>query len=970
MNKNNNISQCRRTAASRGTKASWPALLLAILLPPIAWSQDSTEEGLEAAPEKGIERALEEVTVTGTRIPRRDFASPSPIFTLDRLTIEFSGQPTLEETLNQQPQVQPDFGRSSNNPGDGTSRINLRGLGADRTLVLLNGRRLAPSGAGGAVDVNNLPQSLVERVEIITGGATTVYGSDAIAGVVNFVTVQDYEGFGLESSYYITEQGDSQIWDINGVWGTNFGDGRGNVTAFLGYLDREPSFASDRAISAVPFGTDFQGNLFASGSAATPEGNLVFPNIDLGNGPQPTRFDANGNIVPFVRPDDLYNFAPLNYLQTPLQRSSAGLFITWDLTNDIETYGEVTFTRNESSQTLAPVPAFDFFVTNLDNPFLSEQARGIAANQFEPVGPGLVGFGLARRLLELGSRIIDRERDYLRVVAGLRGALSDNWDFDAWVSYTDGDEVEMQRNGASRSRLAQGLLVDPANGQCLDPSGGCVPVNLFGPNNITNEAADYIRAAPFNNTTQREQKLASAYITGTPMDSWAGPIGMAFGLEWRSDKVNFEADAAFTNGDASGYLPESAINGEESVWEIYGEALVPLLADLPGARYLGLELGARYSEYDNAGSVESWKAGLQWEVIDGVRFRAIVQRSVRAPNLAEAFQEQVVNQSNFVGSNTSRDPCSASARPVENGNRERCIQQGIPADQVGVFEATPFFPADFISGGNPALVPENADTFTAGVVLTLPSTPDWQLAVDYFDLEVKDTIGPIDATGICFDPQNTANLFCDNIRRDAQSYNVVEVFEPISNRGQSRVEGIDTQLSWTGTLPGWAAVSDGEADLQINLMWTYLISKVIQENPASTAIECAGYFGFPCGGEFGGETFPKNRATTNFLYSSGAFNANLTWRWISGTDNGLTIAADLFGIPDPELAIPSIGSTSYFDLGLGYDFTDNIRGVLNVVNLLDENPPFVADQSFSNNADTTLYDIFGRSYQAAVYLRF
>lgn len=494
-------------------------------------------------------------------------------------------------------------------------------------------------------------------------------------------------------------------------------------------------------------------------------------------------------------------------------------------------------------------------------------------------------------------------------------------------------------------------------------------MNIFGPN-ISPDAADYIRAAPFNNTTQREQMLASAYVTGSPLNSWAGPIDMAFGIEWRQDKVNFEADAAFTNGDAVGYVPESAINGEESVWEIYGEAVIPLIIDRPGARYLGLELGGRYSDYDNAGSVESWKVGLQWEVIDGVRFRTILQRSVRAPNLAELFQEQVVNQSVFVGNNTSADPCSASARPEENGNRERCIAQGIPADQIGVYEATPFFPTDFIGGGNPALVPENADTFTAGVVLTLSAAPDWQLAIDYFDLEVEDTIGPIDVSSVCFDPLNTEDLFCDNIRRDARTYNVVEVFSPISNRGQSRVEGIDTQLSWGTSLPDWATAGDRSGTIGVNFMWTHLLSKIVQENPASTAIECAGYFGFPCDGEFGGETFPNDRATTNILYSVGALNANLTWRWISGTDNGLAIAGDLFGFPDPELAIPSIGSVNYFDLGLGYEFTDQIRGVLNVVNLLDENPPFVADQSRSNNVDTTLYDIFGRSYQVAVYLRF
>jgi outer membrane receptor protein involved in Fe transport len=616
------------------------------------------------------------------------------------------------------------------------------------------------------------------------------------------------------------------------------------------------------------------------------------------------------------------------------------------------------------------VPESAFYAINLDNPFFTDSVRQIAAEQFLPIQPGLVGFGLVRRFEELGSRVIDRQRDYLRWVLGVRGALTDTWDFDAWAVYTDGDEKEFQRNGLSRSRLAQGVLVDPVSRQCFDPGGGCVPVNLFGPGAISPEAADYLRAAPFTNLTNREQKLISAFVTGSPIDSWAGPIDVALGLEWRSDSVDFQADSAFANGDAAGYRPESAIRGEETVWEVYGEAVVPLLADRRGARYLGLELGGRYSDYDNAGSVESWKLGLQWEVIDGVRFRTIVQRSVRAPNLAEAFQEQVVNTSSFVGPNTFRDPCSASADPVGNNNGERCIVQGVPADQLGVYEATAFFPTDFIFGGNPNLVPEEADTFTAGVVLALPATPRLEIAIDYFDLEVTDTIGTIDAAAICFDPANAAGLFCDNIRRDPATFNITEVFEPTSNRGTSRVEGIDTQLTWTSDLPAWAAVGDAAADLRVNLVWTHLLSRIVQENPVSTPIECAGAFGWPCYLDFSGETFPEDRITGNFLYGAGRFDANLTWRWISGSDNAAPIGAELIGLPAPELAIPSIGSKNYFDLSLAYDLTEEVRAVLNIVNLLDEDPPFVADGSFSNNVDTTLYDIFGRSYQLALLLRF
>lgn len=277
-----------------------PTLIFAVLAVS-ASARVSAQSSSDTASTRG-DAVMEEVIVTGTRIARRDFASPSPISTVDQLFLDFSGQPTLEEALNQMPQVQPDFGRTSNNPGDGTARINLRGLGAERTLVMLNGRRLAPSGAGSAVDVNNLPQALIKRVEIITGGASAVYGSDAIAGVVNVITDDEFDGFSLEASYYSTEVGDSEIGDLNLVFGHNFADGRGNITVYGSYLDRKESFASDREISRVPLAEDLQGGLQPRGSSAIPEGFIFAPALDIGNGPEPTRFDEAGGVVYLCTP--------------------------------------------------------------------------------------------------------------------------------------------------------------------------------------------------------------------------------------------------------------------------------------------------------------------------------------------------------------------------------------------------------------------------------------------------------------------------------------------------------------------------------------------------------------------------------------------------------------------------------------------------------------------------------------------
>lgn len=947
-----------KIAHSRFERQSVLLLLIACIVNPAGAlaQQDSTGDD-----------AIEEIVVTGSRIKRRDFTSPSPITSIDRQMLQFSGQPTLEEALNQMPQVQPDFGRTSNNPGDGTSRLNLRGLGSERTLVMLNGRRLAPSGVGSSIDVNNLPQALIERVEIITGGASTVYGSDAIAGVVNFITRDDVEGLSLDASTYTTEDGDSESSDINILYGRDFAGGSGNVRIFAGALDRKASFAADRRISRVPLFDNGEGALEESGSFTTPSGVVFAPEVDLGNGPVFIRFDPSGNPVEFIDPDDRYNFAPVNYLQTPLRRYSGGLFLNYDINNRIETYVELTYTENEARQNLAPVPATSFYVINPDNPVLTPQTQQIAAGQFFPDGPNLVGFVLSRRLLEVGPRIIENQHEYSRIATGLRGEINENWDFDVWLTYTDVDERELLLNDASGSRIQQGLLVDPVTNQCFDPSNGCVPVNLFGEGNLSPEGAAFIRLAPLVNATNRTQKLLSGFVRGTPLDTWAGPVDTAFGVEWRKDEGQFVADDALFTGDGLGYRGQSGISGSEEVIEAYGEAIVPLLQDIAMAKSVSLELGARYSKYNNAGEVDSYKIGGEWLINDSVRLRTMHQRSVRAPNLAEAFEEQFVEAGFFTQS--FPDPCSASSNPVASGNAEKCILQGIPANQIGVFEAS-IFPTNFVNGGNPALVPEEAETFTLGVVLSPDALPNWQIAIDYFDLEVNDTIGDIEPAVICFDLANTTNLFCSNLSRDPVTLNVNRVFQPTSNRGISTASGIDTQINFETELPGWMAIGAGVADLDVSLVWTHMLDKSVQENPVATVLDCNGKFGWPCNQDVSGETFPVNRMTTNVRYSSGKLDVHLTWRWIDGTDNAAPLGFAAFGLPDPLLQIPSIGSKSYFDLGFGFEFTEHIAARLNIANLLDRDPPLMADAAFANNTDMRLYDIFGRSYYLALSLNY
>jgi len=910
--------------------------------------------------EESEQNPIEEVIVTGTRIKRPDLSSPSPLVTVDRSDLEFSGQPTLEEYLKQMPQLQPDSGRTDNN-GDTTASLNLRGLGAVRTLVLMNGRRLAPNYVGGAVDVDNLPRALIDHVEMITGGASTVYGSDAIAGVVNFITRNDFDGFSLDTTRYVTERGDADIYDVNVLFGHELTNGRGNITAYAGYYERKALLAADREYTRTPLNENLDtGQLEEGGTLVNPAGVVAFPPVNFGQGPVLMTWKSDGAPRAFDFTTDLYNVLLSRYLQVPLTRSTAGLMATLGLGTRWETYLEAAYAHNEARTQHEPIAAVATVVVNTDNPVLTRETRQIFEQQLL-VAPGLAGMVLARSLSELGPAQHEISFDYTRVVTGIRGQIAPGWDLDAWITWTKAEFVQKLLNGATLSRLQQGLLVDPATGQCFDSSNGCTPIDLFGPDRLSTAAVEFLRHAPYVHFGDVRQSLASIVVTSAPFEAWAGPVDMSFGAEWRRDKGYAVVDKSLVPEDALGYGAAAPTNGKETVFELYTEALVPLLEHRNGGPYLAAELGYRYSDYDHAGTVSTWKAGLVWRPVDSLLFRGMAQRSVRAPNLFELFREQYQLRGNGYA-NSSGDPCSASNNPAASGTAGKCVIQGLPADQVGVFEATPFYPATFTVGGNPNLEPESAETLTAGVVVTPARIPGLTLSVDYYDIEVTDTIGNISALDICFDPKNTGDVFCENIQRDSTG-NISTIYQPRQNRGLLVTNGIDTQLRYRRDLaPAWALFGD-DAEVGVSTNWTHLLSFKSQENITTRILECAGLIGFDCLIR-PSKGRPENRVTTHFDYTSGPFAARLTWRWIDGMDSARPLSPGYMLHPDPKLAVPTVPSYSAFDLGFHYRFGKSIEARFGVSNLLDRKPILLPNHLF--NTDQVMYDVFGRSYYVSL----
>lgn len=938
----------------------------------VACTLSVTPAGSQQAQGEAKGPVFEEIIVTGTRIKRRDFASPSPLVTISKEQLKFSGQPTLEEYLNKMPQMQPVTGRASNAGADGIMSLDLRGMGSGRTLVLLNGRRVAPSGTGSAVDVNNLPSTLVERVEIITGGASTVYGSDAIAGVVNFITRDDFSGLSVEGGYNISAKGDANIWDANVAYGLALPNG-GNITFYGGHYEREELFAGERNISSVVLTEDWvSGEWFMGGSATVPGGIVSNPAVDLGNGPGSVTWSPDGTPRAFVAPDDLYNYAPVNYLQTPLSRDSLGILGQVPLSEAWEAYFEAAYARNEFASSGAPAPFTAFAVVNTDNPILTPETQMLFSRPEFTVAPGQAGMRLGSRLLGLGSRIFDHDRQYMRLVAGLRGEFGDGWELDGWFTYTDANEDKRTFNTGSISRIQQGLLVDPATGQCFDTSGGCAPVDLFGENKIGPEALNFIRADDVLNVTSRSQSLASVVLTGSPFDIWSGPFEMAFGVEWRSDEAHFSADDLVFTGDAIGLRGEAPIDGTESVYEFYSEAIFTVLESHASDQRLELELGGRWSDYDRAGTVTTWKAGLNWQLTEALRFRAMAQHAVRAPNNAEMFTAQFSEFGVFVG-NFHVDPCSALQDPVASGNAEKCVSQGLAESQVGVFEATQFYPTEFVAGGNPGLEPESSDTLTIGAVFSPASVESLKISLDYYDIAVEDTIGGIDPGLICFDPANTAGVFCENLQRDGTG-NVVRITSLIENRGLLATDGIDLQIQYMTDLSPRLALVGGDAQLSVGAMLTHVLSLDFQENIVTQVFDCRGKFGWPCWQLFSGNssaTYPENKAMVNFDYASGPLTAHLAWRWIDGSDNAAPLGSEFFfGFPNPVLATPQVSSWSYLDLGLAYDWANGLLLRIGVNNLFDKDPPLMGDGQLENNTDSLMYDVFGRSYYVNMRYQF
>lgn len=1011
------------------------------------------------------------IVVTGSRIRSPNLESASPVTVVSSEEFKQTGTTRVEDLINSLPQVFAGQGSNVSNGATGTATLDLRGLGAERTLVLVNGRRLVPGDpTTSAADINVIPAALIKRVDVLTGGASSVYGADAVSGVVNFVMDTEFEGLRLDAQYSLYNHNqrnnssyvdalngrgfpypkgsanDGGTIDATAAFGAGFDDGRGHVTAYVGYRKINAVTQGRRDYSACALSgrtqaqVDANGQPFScGGSATTPAGSFIGyssfgdPTDMTGGGPngdQPngiadsftSTIYQGGPGRSFLPGFNAFNFAPLNYFQRPDERYTAGAFADYEVSDSLTAYAEFMFMDDRTLAQIAPSGNFGNTLSiNCDNPLLSAQQAGLLcsnenllvsndpARAFDVVGNSPIldatgnptgafaapfdfidpntgatfnrGFAqILRRNVEGGPRQDDLQHTSYRAVLGFRGDLSPAWSYDAYYLYGRTNFAETYSNDFSVTRLTRALdVVTGANGNpvCRSTIDGtdpnCVPYDIFAQGGVTQDAVNYLSTPGFQRGIVSEQ-VASAYVSGSLgeyglMSPWSTEgIGLVLGAEYRKERLEFLSDVAFQTGDLAGQgaatLP---VSGSFDVTEIFTEVSIPLVTNswLYDARITG---GYRYSDYSTGANTDTYKIEGELAPTPDIRFRGGYNRAVRAPTVQDLFAPQRVVLDG------ATDPCSGF---VISAADTGCLAQGLSVGQT--VTPNPASQYNGLIGGNPNLVPEVADTYTAGVVLTPTFIPGFSLSVDYFDISLTGGIQGLGAdtiVGVC---TSTADPFlCSLVNRDGSGSlwrsNNGFVTNLSQNIGGVSTRGIDVVGNYSreiGTL--------GRASL--SFVGTYLDSlKTDTGLDVAGDYDCKGLYGNVCGTP---NAEWRHQARLGFDLPSG-IGASLRWRYFSSVTldavesnpnlfNGSASGPAPGGIARPGLA--ELDDVSYFDLALTARIGDNYNFRLGANNLLDKEPPLTGSQACpgavcNGNTFAQVYDALGRYIYAGVTLDF
>ena len=867
--------------------------------------------------------ALEEVQVTGSRIKRQDLEAVGPVTVFSSQDIAVTGI-TSTETLLQRFSASAGFAGNQTNAywtgnGYGTAQVNLRGLGINRTLVLLNGRRIVNGGTGAnsAVDLNLIPTSIIERIEVLKDGASALYGADAVAGVVNIITRKNFDGLKITARYGQTGEGDGD--DIAGDLTVGLIGERGSIMATMSYTESKAVNMADRASCALA--DDGDGTLVCSGSSSTSGGRATFltgPNVG-----QRINFnnDPNGDGDLFEPYNPSHNIPYFQWLNAvnPIKKTTFTAFGDLNVAENVRFFSEAIYSQRESDQIATPGTLLDYY-----QPGLGRASFVIPASH--PTNPTGQDIRLDRkRLVEAGVREFFQETDTWRIVTGFAGNFAQDWSWE--VAYNKGRNtgIDGSTNVANLERVYQTMFAcDNITVPCAD---------YLGNGAVSQEVLDHILYTQ-RDSGGNEQESITANVTGKLFELPAGPLGFAAGVErrkesgWRDPDALVVANIANTN-------QQDPIAGHYKVDEVYAEFVVPILHGLTGVEHLELSLAGRYSDYDLFGNDSNYKAGLLWDIAGGVKLRATKSTAFRIPNIPELFGG--VAEGNL----TTTDPCSEwSQLSPSDPVFQSCQSAGVPVNYVQLGNTI-----RTTVGGNSALQPEDADTFTVGLVWEPTFAEGLSLTLDYWEIEIEDSIQQIPGSeklAICYGTGDLNHPFCqpEHHTRDPLTGEVNFLSAQPSNVGSETASGIDFGAVYGTEMFGL------NTDLRWNL--SYLDEYNVTPFKGAEPIE---YAGMITGGNGSYTHWRSDIAVT-----AGRDRWSGTWgvQYIGAAD-------DINTDTGPGSHVSAV---FYHNAQFSYRVTDAMDLAIGVDNVFDKDAPFVSSWTDANT-DTMTYDLLGRRW----YLR-
>jgi outer membrane receptor protein involved in Fe transport len=973
---------------------------------PLLAAEPATPAASGAAAPQTPDDNLDTIVITGSRITRRDYNAESPIATISSSAIAAAGQPSLDRVIGEMPQFEAAQGaaevgdvQGSVGFGGGASFSDLRGIGRNRSLVLMDGRRLMPSTPDGAIDLNTIPMSMIDGVEVITGGASAAYGSDAVAGVANFKLKQNFSGVEVSAQRGESTRGDGITTQISGIVGGKLDDDRGHVMMAFEYAKRDEVMGSQRPFftqSSVRFlARPPEGMIYAGGfgaGATTPTISAVnsvlagYPGTTPypGSGPYNGGIGVNtdGTVFTTVVPSELgcaQNYKGVgsvvgdqvlgctragvvlgNYfaVQVPLTKYNAFGSVDYKLADHVTAYAQVNFSDSSALDATSPGStktnnSIELYIP-VSNPYVQANPAllSLINSAYGGTAPANASVGYSKLLFGWGNRVENYDYTVWQGLGGLKGDIpGTKLSFDVYASYG---------RSAYDSKATGDISISAINNVLATEGVGGCNYNPFGLQPVSAACLSY--AGRTENTTDLlTSKDIEGSIQGPLFQLPAGEVRFALGADYRQSAFDYQPDSMFITGDTLAYGTSTPAAGSQNAKEVFAETLVPVVVNQALAKDLSLDLGYRFSKYDLFAGKSTWKADLSWTVVDAVRFRGGYSVAFRAPSLADLYAGTGVGQQSLNGG----DPCDvlSAYRTGANGPKVQalCAAQSAAAGSGSYSFGGANVTVPVQTGGNKLLQPETAKSWSIGAVFT--PIDGLSASIDYYSMTISGAIASLSSGQIldsCYGATGNPGFsatspYCQRISRDASTGQISLLTSGLFNYNEFKLAGVDTQLDYRFRLDA-LGMPAGAGSLQVGSIISYLDKYVVTPSDGTAATNYVGAISDTFVTSDGENLYSHPRWKTNsyLTYSNSPITATLRWRYIGSMAN----------LDDATQPVPGV---SYFDADFHYAFTDSLTVSAGVNNITNKSPPFIGTLELRTDAAT--YDVIGRTWYLSAKVR-